>query len=166
LHPHAGYFRMLSESTPEIGTRWRSEVNSNCVVRHSTHAGDANSPLSPNRLTWLRCHFHATQIRSLGSLRDFLFKPLFILAPTPGGLQRRRSSPVLRPKDFPRPRNELVMRRIAIKHSKPAFFRPSIRHLSRSPHRNLLRSAGRITRKRFGLSSRRNLLSRVSRMAK
>jgi hypothetical protein len=33
LHPHAGCFRTLSESTPEIGTRWRSEVNSNCRYR-------------------------------------------------------------------------------------------------------------------------------------
>jgi hypothetical protein len=30
---HAGYFGVWSESAPEIETRWRSEVNSNCRYR-------------------------------------------------------------------------------------------------------------------------------------
>ncbi len=33
--PHAGYFGVLSESVPEIGTRWRSGMNSNPQYRLS-----------------------------------------------------------------------------------------------------------------------------------
>jgi hypothetical protein len=33
---HVGYFGVLRESSPEIGTRWRSEMNSNRQYRLSS----------------------------------------------------------------------------------------------------------------------------------
>ena len=39
--PHAGYFGVSSKSAPEVETRWRSEVNSNCKYRFSKLSYDS-----------------------------------------------------------------------------------------------------------------------------
>jgi hypothetical protein len=78
-----------------VGIDWGSEAHQACALDHER--------------------------RIVAERSGFPFKPLLILPPTPGGLQRPNSSPDLRVKGFfaaPQ-RNRSVIRRIGIKVTKP-----------------------------------------------